>query len=96
MENEEFRSLKELYERVYPALTSKKKELKKLGYSYIHEEDIWNALKSLVWSKKEKIELYDLVNDILNTDNRIIDNYVKEEFAKSHRSLIEDDENEAR
>ena len=38
-------SLTELYERLKPALISKKEEMKRLGYPYIKEEDIWNYLK---------------------------------------------------
>ena len=44
-----FSSLEELYKRLKPALSSKKKELNKLGYVYIKEEDIWNALKNNKW-----------------------------------------------
>ena len=34
----EFKSIKELYDRVKPALYSKVKELRGLGYKNIHEE----------------------------------------------------------
>ena len=40
----EFKSLRELYERVTPALYSKAKELKNLGFKCVTEKDIWNYL----------------------------------------------------
>ena len=43
--NFEFRNLKELYERLKPALRTKTNELKRIGFNYIKEEDIWNCLK---------------------------------------------------
>ena len=41
----EFNSLVELYERLKPAITTKQRELKRTGYDYIKQEDIWNFLK---------------------------------------------------
>ena len=41
----EFKSAKELYDRVLPALYSKVKEVRNLGFKYITEKDIWNYLK---------------------------------------------------
>ena len=53
MNNEiKFKSLNELYERIRPALKSKVRELKKKGYDYIHEEDIWNYLKNYKFKRK--------------------------------------------
>lgn len=72
----EFRSVKELYDRVKPALYSKVKELRGLGYKYIHEEDIWNYLVLEYWKKKQDLQLCDLINDILYLDNLEISNYV--------------------
>ena len=54
---------------VYPALRSKKEELKKLGYIRMLEDDIWKALYEEEWSKQDKIALCDIVDDILNYNN---------------------------
>ena len=62
----EFKSLKELYERVKPALYSKVKELRRLGLKYVTETDIWNYLVENVWKTKENLELHELINDILS------------------------------
>ena len=44
-----FDTLEDLYKRVKPALKTKKEEMKRLGYIYIKEEDIWNYLKEIKW-----------------------------------------------
>ena len=65
----EFKSLRELYERVTPALYSKVKELKNLGFKYITEKDIWNYLVEKSWKNKVNLELHELISDIINCDN---------------------------
>lgn len=78
----EFSSIKELYERLTPALNAKLNELKKYDLDYIKKEDIWNYLKINKWEKANNLLLYQMVDDILNLDNDLIDNYVKEEIRK--------------
>jgi hypothetical protein len=78
----EFNSIKELYERLLPALNTKIAELKRYDLDYIKKEDIWNYLKVSKWEKATDLKLYQMVDDILNLDNDKIDNYVKEEIRK--------------
>ncbi|MBE6139599.1 MAG: hypothetical protein E7174_03795 [Firmicutes bacterium] len=78
----EFNSVKELYERLKPALTTKETELKRNDLDYIKIEDIWNYLKDSKWSKANNLLLYQMVDDILNLDNNEIDEYVKGEIRK--------------
>ena len=78
----EFNSIKELYERLQPALNTKVTELKRYDLDYIKKEDIWNYLKVTKWEKATNLELYEMVDDILNLDNDDIDKYVKEEIRK--------------
>lgn len=85
LEDIKFNSLQELYERLLPALRSKVKELKNNGYNYIKEEDIWNYFKKVKWTNCKTLTLYDMVDDVLNTPNNKIDEYVKNEFAKTER-----------
>ena len=40
----QFNSIEELYKRVRPALTSKKREFRRCGIHYVKEEDMWNYL----------------------------------------------------
>ena len=47
--NLEFNSLKELYDRIKPALETKVSEMRRCGYSYVKVEDVWNYLKEIKW-----------------------------------------------
>lgn len=77
----EFSSKEELYQRVKPALKAKAMELKRVGYSYIREIDIWNYLIEIKWSKSRDLMLSDIVNDILKIDNKKIDEYLKDKLS---------------
>jgi RecB family exonuclease len=82
-----FTSLKELYVKIKPALTSKKEELSRIGLNHIKEEDIWNYLKETKWGKTTNLSLAEMVNDILNTDNDKIETYVKIKMKEMKRNL---------
>ena len=84
---ETFETLTELYKRIKPALTTKKQEMHRDGYIYIKEEDIWNYLKEVKWKKANDLSLFDMTSDILNTDNVIIDNYLKEKLNLRNRNV---------
>lgn len=78
----EFKSAKELYDRVLPALYSKVKELKNLGFKYITEKDVWNYLVNSTWKTKRNLQLHDLISDILYADNYKVNDYVMEKMKK--------------
>ena len=82
MDELRFTNIEELYHRVLPALSTKKRELHAHHYSYITEEDIWNYLKDQKWPNKNNLTLYDIVDDILHTDNDLIDEYVHKALRK--------------
>ena len=82
-----FASQEELYQRVKPALSAKKNEMYRLGYTYIKEEDIWNYLKQNKWCKHKNLMLIDIVQDILHVNNNKVDNYVKEIIDKQERKV---------
>ena len=84
--NLEFNSLKELYNRIKPALETKTNEMKRVGYSYIKEEDIWNYLKEIKWKKSNDLSLHEMINDILNTDNVLIGSYFKTKMKEIKRT----------
>ena len=88
----EFESLRELYQRLIPALETKRKEMNRAGFSYIQKEDIWNYLKEKKWIKDNNLSLSEMVSDILNTDDFVIDNYFKEKLKRQKRSIILDEE----
>lgn len=78
----EFNSIKELYERLLPALKTKVTELKRNDLDYIKVEDIWNYLKETKWKSANNLLLYQMVDDILKLDNSEIDEYVKAEIRR--------------
>ncbi len=83
----EFQNIKQLYNRLLPALRTKKGEMKRVGITYVQEEDIWNYLKEKRWKNANDLSLYEMVNDVLNTDNNLIENYLKNKL-KSRKIKI--------
>lgn len=69
MNEDKFMSAADLYERLLPALRTKKNQMKLEKYIGITEKDIWDYLSSKVWSDKRNLTLSEVVNDILNTDS---------------------------
>lgn len=72
----EFNSVEELYKRVRPALISKVRELKRNGIMFVKEEDIWNYLIESKWKTGNGLELFNIVDDILNINNSEVEDYV--------------------
>ena len=82
-----FNSLEELYERIKPALITKREEMRRQGYQYIKKEDIWNYLKEIKWRNSKNLSLYEMIDDILNTDSGIIDKYFKDKLNSKERTI---------
>ena len=78
----EFASVKELYERLTPALRTKELELKRNGINYIKKEDIWNYLKGVKWKDASNLLLHQMVDDILNIDYVLLKNYVEDNMKE--------------
>ncbi len=83
----EFKSIEELYQRVKPALNSKVKEFKRNKMDFIKEEDIWNYLIETKWKNGKGLELFDIVDDILNTDNKEIEQFVTSKLKEIKREV---------
>ncbi len=83
----EFQSLEELYQRIRPALHTKKVEMHRAGYIYIKEEDIWNYLKEVKWLHSKDLSLYQMVSDVFNSEDVKIDSYLKEKLNMRNRNL---------
>ena len=86
-----FKNLEDLYNRILPALKSKADELKHDGYKYIHEEDIWNYLKTYKWMESRDLDLGCMVNDIFGIDKLALNEFVTETI-KDYRRNIEQEE----
>ncbi len=80
--NDEFKSLKELYNTVKPALYSKVKEIRSLGFTSISEKDIWNFLVTNNWKDRVNLDLHELISDILYADNYEIYDYTVKYLKK--------------
>ena len=83
----QIQSLEELYQRIRPALSTKKNEMHRAGYIYIKEEDIWNYLREVKWIHSKDLSLYEMVSDVLNSENIKIDSYLKEKLNMRNRNL---------
>lgn len=73
----EFSSITDLYNRLVPALNAKVMELKRNDIDYVKKEDIWNYLKIVKWKNSSNLLLHQMVDDILNIDYVLLENYVK-------------------
>ena len=71
-----FRSVEELYNRVLPALYSKRKEINSLGFKLVTEKDIWNYLVENEWKTKRNLELHDHVMRKVEKLKRVEDSTV--------------------
>ena len=83
----EFNNLSELYERLKPALRTKKNEMNRRGYTYIRLEDIWNYLKVVKWKRASVLSLHEMVSDVLNTHDETIDAYLKQKLKSTNREI---------
>ena len=73
MEEVNFNSINELYERVVPALELKVQLLNEQNIE-TNKKDIWNYLSNK-WKNSNNLTLFDIVNDIMILDgNNLINN----------------------
>lgn len=93
MDDVAFTSIEELYKRLKPALMTKCEELKRTGILYVAPEDIWNYLKDNVWNNSRNLRLFRMVDDILNADNLLIEDYVKVKMSSKERTVYFKDRN---
>ena len=77
-----FKSLNDLYKRLLPALRSKASELKRDGYNYIHEEDLWNFLTEVKWLSSYNLDLGSMDDDIFKITSKDLNNYVINKYKR--------------
>ena len=61
----DFSSEAELYHRIYPALRTKVRDLKKNHITNIQEKDLWQYLKNNKWRHETGLTLASMVHDVL-------------------------------
>lgn len=89
--NYEFKSLQELYDRIKPALISKRSEFRKIGYKDIKEADLWNYLTDKKWTKSKELTLSEMVEDIFSVDVESINEYLINKVSSECRKPNFDD-----
>ena len=77
-----FDSEKELYDRIMPALRSKKKILLKKGLKRVTEKDVWDFMKEHVWVDSMGLELCDMVDTILHAEESLIIEFYHDKYLK--------------
>ena len=82
-----FNSEEELYDRIKPALRSKKKILLKKGAKRITEQDIWDFMRNHVWLNSTGLELCDMVDGILHAEDSLIIEYYHKKYLKDDLDL---------
>ena len=76
MEEFKFKSLNELFNRLYPAFNAKVNELKNENI-LVTESILWNYLKENIWIDSTSLTLYDTVDDIFSLDKEKIIKYLE-------------------
>ncbi len=76
----EFNSQKELYNRVLPALKTKKSELRRKGIKNIKEVYIWDFLANEVFKNTTNLTLADVVSFIMHVDEERLYDYINKHF----------------
>ena len=82
----------DLYKRLLPALNCKVRELERVRIINVKKEDIWNYLIKEKWDNFSKMELSEMVDDILNLDNDELSQKIKGKNDNSEAGKNEDDE----
>ena len=85
---DEYKSQKELYLALVPALNVKMRIIRNSEYSYIKKEDIWNYLRTNKWCKDIDLCISEMVDDIINVEERLIDKYLKDKLNKEEKEIL--------
>lgn len=82
MENR-FNSQTELFNKLLPAMRTKKHELIRRGIKFVKEIDIWEYNKEFNWRNATGLTLASMVNDILNTSDKLYEEYTLKKIKDS-------------
>ncbi len=81
-----FTTKEELFQRIKPALNAKQREFARLGYFYIQSIDIWNYLVEEKWPNSKQLSLSDIVADIMHSEARQVEIYMKGKNYRARRT----------
>ena len=85
---DEYKSQKELYLALVHALNVKMRIVRNSEYNYIKKEDIWNYLRTNKWCKDINLCISEMVNDIINVEEKMIDRYLKDKLNKEEKEIL--------
>ena len=85
---DEYKSQKELYLALVPALNVKMRIIRNSEYNYIKKEDIWNYLRTNKWCKDINLCISEMVNDIINVEEKMIDRHLKDKLNKEEKEIL--------
>lgn len=85
---DEYKSQNELYLALVPALNVKMRIIRNSEYDYIKKEDIWNYLRTNKWCNDVNLCISEMVNDIINVEERLIDKYLKDKLNKEEKEIL--------
>ena len=74
--NGKISSVTELYNRLLPALRTKKHELNRDGIRIVKEKDIWDYNRLYNWKNATGLTISAMVDSILNTDGKDYEDFV--------------------
>lgn len=74
--NGKISSVTELYNRLLPALRTKKHELNRDGIRIVKEKDIWDYNRLYNWKNATGLTIFSMVDSILNTDGKDYEDFV--------------------
>lgn len=83
---DEYKSLKELYQALIPALNVKLRTLKAYGIDDMKREDIWEYLKVTRWKIATNLSISEMVNDIINVSNIELGQYNRKKKDKVYNA----------
>ena len=83
----QFKTQKELYSRVKPALDAKISEFRMKKIDYIKAKDIWNYLSINSWKNAESLDLAKMVSDIFAVSEEDMKNFVHDILREQKREL---------
>lgn len=85
MNDLEFTSVLELKAHIKPVLDCRVKELTRKNIKYVSQDDIFEYLRINVWPTKTNLTLYNIVDDVLNVDDKLLCDYVISKLNKNNK-----------
>lgn len=67
---------------IYPALLSKQKEFKLIGYKEVTVDEIWQCLEAGIWKGNPSKRLHEVIQDVFHLSTNTYMNYITVDALK--------------